>query len=65
MDFLEYSDISAEIKGCMTSGKLKMTDQNIIFKNGKTGKVEQVPSSEFDVVNFQNFKRARGVFVFF
>ncbi|KAJ8932779.1 hypothetical protein NQ314_014483 [Rhamnusium bicolor] len=55
MDFLEYSDISAEIKGCMTPGKLKMTDQNIIFKNSKTGKVEQIPSSEFDIVNFQNF----------
>lgn len=83
MDFLEYSDISAEIKGCMvsllkenyyphyltyavfqTSGKLKMTDQNIIFKNSKTGKVEQIPSSEFDVVNFQNFAGTWGVRLF-
>lgn len=53
MDFLEYPDISAEIKGCMTPGKLKMTNQHIVFKNSKTGKVEQINSSEFDVVNFQ------------
>ncbi|KAJ8913622.1 hypothetical protein NQ315_013444 [Exocentrus adspersus] len=64
MDFLEYSDISAEIKGCMTSGKLKMTDQNIVFKNSKTGKVEQIPSSEFDIVNFQNFAGIWGIRLF-
>ena len=31
-----------------------MTDQNIIFKNGKTGKVEQLSASELDTVLFQN-----------
>ncbi|CAG9860341.1 unnamed protein product [Phyllotreta striolata] len=64
MEFLEYSDISAEIKGCMTSGKLKMTDQNIVFKNSKSGKVQQIPSSDFDTVNFQNFAGTWGIRVF-
>ncbi|CAH1974448.1 unnamed protein product [Acanthoscelides obtectus] len=64
MDFLEYSDISAEVKGCMTSGKLKMTDQNIIFKNSKTGKVEQIPSSDFEMVNFQNIAGNWGIRIF-
>jgi structure-specific recognition protein 1 len=64
MDFLEYSDISAEVKGCMTAGKLKMTDQNIIFKNSKTGKVESIPSTEFEAVNFQNFAGSLGIRVF-
>ncbi|KAH1024293.1 FACT complex subunit Ssrp1 [Dendroctonus ponderosae] len=64
MDFLEYSDISAEIKGSLTPGKLKMTDQSIIFKNSKTGKVDQVPASEFEAVNFQNFAGSWGIRVF-
>ncbi|KAF7270248.1 structure specific recognition protein [Rhynchophorus ferrugineus] len=64
MDFLEYSDIMSELKGCMTSGKLKMTDQNIIFKNGKTGKVEQIQSSDLEAVNFQNFAGTWGIRVF-
>ncbi|KAJ3642421.1 hypothetical protein Zmor_025212 [Zophobas morio] len=64
MDFLEYSDISAEVKGCMTGGKLKMTDQNIVFKNSKTGKVESISSSDFEAVNFQNFAGSLGIRVF-
>ncbi|KAG5863803.1 hypothetical protein JTB14_017774 [Gonioctena quinquepunctata] len=64
MDVLEYSDVSAEIKGLMTPGKLKMTDQHIIFKNSKTGKVEQIPATDFDVVNFQNFAGTWGIRLF-
>ncbi|KAB0794819.1 hypothetical protein PPYR_11658 [Photinus pyralis] len=64
VDFLEYSDITAEIKGCMIPGKIKMTDQAIIFKNSKTGKVEQFPGSEIDIVNFQNFVGNWGLRIF-
>lgn len=64
MDFLEYSDIQAEIKGSMTAGKLKMTDQSIIFKNSKTGKIEQIQSSDLDLVNFQNFVGTWGLRIF-
>ncbi|XP_066138574.1 FACT complex subunit Ssrp1 [Euwallacea fornicatus] len=64
MDFLEYSDISSEVKGCMTLGRLKITNQSIIFKNSKTGKVDQISSSDFDAVNFQNFAGAWGIRVF-
>ncbi|KAI4461805.1 fact complex subunit ssrp1 [Holotrichia oblita] len=64
MDFLEYSDITAEIKGLMTPGKLKMTDQNIVFKNSKTGKVEQIQAGDMDLVNFQNFVGSWGLRIF-
>ncbi|KAL3288710.1 hypothetical protein HHI36_003145 [Cryptolaemus montrouzieri] len=64
MDFLEYSDILSEIKGCMTPGKLKMTDQNIVFKNSKTGKVEQIQANELEDVFFQNFAGSLGLRVF-
>ncbi|XP_057670954.1 FACT complex subunit Ssrp1 [Diorhabda carinulata] len=61
---LEFSDISAEIKGCMTAGKLKLTEQNLIFKNSKSGKVQQIPATDFDVVNFQNFAGTWGIRLF-
>ncbi|XP_059621601.1 FACT complex subunit Ssrp1 [Phlebotomus argentipes] len=64
MDFLEMSDIQAEIKGCMTPGRLKMTDQSIIFKNNKTGKVEQVNAADMDFVNFQRFVGTYGIRIF-
>lgn len=36
-----------------TPGKLKLTDQSISFKNSKTGKVEQISSSDLEFVNWQ------------
>lgn len=41
-----------------------MTDQHIIFKNSKNGKVQQILSSDFDMVNFQNFAGTWGIRVF-
>ncbi|GAB0088101.1 FACT complex subunit SSRP1 [Sergentomyia squamirostris] len=64
MDSLELNDIQAEIKGCMTAGRLKMTEQNIIFKNSKTGKVEQVNAADMDYVNFQRFVGTYGIRIF-
>ncbi|XP_058803231.1 FACT complex subunit Ssrp1 [Phymastichus coffea] len=64
MDFLEYNDITAEVKGAMAPGRLKLTDQHLIFKNQKTGKVEQIPSSEMEMVNFQKFVGSWGIRIF-
>ncbi|PZC81522.1 FACT complex subunit Ssrp1 [Helicoverpa armigera] len=64
MEFLEYNDVQAEIKGAMVPGRLKMTDQNIVFKNSKTGKVEQIPANEIELVNFQKFIGSWGLRVF-
>ncbi|KDR11732.1 FACT complex subunit Ssrp1 isoform X1 [Zootermopsis nevadensis] len=64
MDFLEYSDISAEVKGAMCPGRLKLTDQHIIFKNSKTGKVEQITASDLDIVNWQRLVGTWGIRIF-
>ncbi|CAH0751590.1 unnamed protein product [Diatraea saccharalis] len=64
MEFLEYNDVSAEIKGAMVPGRLKMTDQNIVFKNSKTGKVEQISANDIELVNFQKFIGSWGLRVF-
>ncbi|KOB67683.1 FACT complex subunit Ssrp1 [Operophtera brumata] len=62
--FLEYNDVQAEIKGTMVPGRLKMTDQNIIFKNSKTGKVEQLAANDIELVNFQKFIGSWGLRIF-
>lgn len=41
-----------------------MTDQSIIFKNNKTGKVDQLNSNDIDIVNFQRFVDTFGLRVF-
>lgn len=41
-----------------------MTDQNIIFKNNKTGKVEQINGADMDLVNYQRFVGSFGLRIF-
>ncbi|KAK6629914.1 hypothetical protein RUM43_003735 [Polyplax serrata] len=64
MDVLEYNDISAENKGAMTPGRLKLTDQYIIFKNNKTGKVEQIGGGDIDTIHWQKFVGTCGLRLF-
>lgn len=64
MDFLEYADITSEVNGAMTPGKLKLTDQHLIFKNQKTGKVEQIPSGDMDMVSYLKFVNTWGLRIF-
>ncbi|XP_003741499.2 uncharacterized protein LOC100900970, partial [Galendromus occidentalis] len=44
----EYGDVWKEDRGAMAPGKLKLTDQNIVFKNAKTGKVDQINNGEVE-----------------
>uniref|UniRef100_A0A8D8SEZ7 FACT complex subunit SSRP1 n=1 Tax=Cacopsylla melanoneura TaxID=428564 RepID=A0A8D8SEZ7_9HEMI len=50
---LEFQDVSCEFRGVMCPGKLKITDQNIVFKNKKTGKLDQINAPDLDFVNWQ------------
>ncbi|XP_064461174.1 FACT complex subunit SSRP1-like [Ornithodoros turicata] len=61
MDFLEFADIFKEDRGAMTSGRLKMTNQGIIFKNSKTGKVEQVQGTDIEDINWQRLGAGYGI----
>ncbi|XP_053671007.1 FACT complex subunit Ssrp1 [Anopheles nili] len=63
-DFLEYSSISSEVRGAMCPGKLKMTDTSMVFKSDKTGKVEQINSSDIELLNYQRFVGSFGLRVF-
>ncbi|XP_067633597.1 FACT complex subunit Ssrp1 isoform X2 [Eurosta solidaginis] len=61
---LEYSDITSEIRGVLTPGRLKLTDQSIVFKNNKTGKVEQIAADDIDLINSQKFVGNWGLRIF-
>ncbi|XP_037954488.1 FACT complex subunit Ssrp1 [Teleopsis dalmanni] len=61
---LEYNDISTEVRGVLTPGRLKLTEQNIIFKNIKTGKVDQISVDDIDLINSQKFVGNWGLRVF-
>lgn len=41
-----------------------MTDQNIVFKNSKTGKVDTINASDMDFVNFQRMLDTYGIRIF-
>ncbi|GFQ67347.1 FACT complex subunit SSRP1 [Trichonephila clavata] len=61
MDFLEYPEILKEEKGGMIPGRLKLTNQTIIFKNNKTGKVDQIQASEIESIKWQRLAAAQGL----
>lgn len=47
-----------------TPGRLKLTDQHIIFKNNKTGKVEQIGGTDIDTAHWQKFVGNCGIRIF-
>lgn len=57
-DVIEYNDVVQEIRGALNPGKLKLQSENVVFKNLKTGKVDQYTSGDIEAVTW--LKRARG-----
>jgi len=57
-DVQEYGDVVQEIRGALNPGKLKLSTSNILFKNVKTGKLDQFQGG--DVTKAQWLKRAKG-----
>ena len=42
MDFLEYPSVTAEVRGAMVGGNLRITDKEVVFKHAKSGKKDVV-----------------------
>nr|XP_002734443.1 PREDICTED: FACT complex subunit SSRP1-like [Saccoglossus kowalevskii] len=55
---LEFNDIAQEIKGTMNGGRLKLSKQGVVFKNKKTGVVEQVQATDMEKTKW--LRAARG-----
>ncbi|CRK91647.1 CLUMA_CG005297, isoform A [Clunio marinus] len=64
MDFLEFNSISSEHRGYLAPGKIKLTNDSLIWKSEKTGKVEQITPDDIDCVNFQKFVGSFGLRIF-
>jgi len=64
-DFLDYNDVSMEYRGAMMDCKLKLTDDNIIFKaNQKGSKTETLERQELEMVNWQRLAGSWGIRIF-
>ena len=64
MDFLEYPDVSSEIRGAMVNGKLKMTDSKLVFKGGKSGSKNEVDANQMEMVSWQRMAGTWGIRIF-
>ncbi|XP_069089141.1 FACT complex subunit SSRP1 isoform X2 [Pleurodeles waltl] len=45
-DTLEFNEIYQEVKGSMNDGRLRLSKQGIIFKNNKTGRVDNIQGTD-------------------
>ncbi|GBO27768.1 FACT complex subunit Ssrp1, partial [Araneus ventricosus] len=45
-------------------GRLKLTNQTIIFKSNKTGKVDQIQASEIESIKWQRLAATQGLRIF-
>ncbi|ODM98071.1 FACT complex subunit SSRP1 [Orchesella cincta] len=61
---IEFQDALLEQRGAMQKGRLKFMDSGIVFKNSKTGKVENIGSTDIDVVTWQRFAGHWGIRIF-
>lgn len=64
MDFLEYPGMSCEVRGGMSPGLLKLTDEKIQFTHNKSGKKESVKAEEVEMVNWQRLAGGWGIRMF-
>ncbi|KAM3913026.1 FACT complex subunit SSRP1 isoform 2-T2 [Leptodactylus fuscus] len=45
-DTLEFNDIYQEVKGSMNDGRLRLSKAGLMYKNSKTGKVENIAAAD-------------------
>lgn len=66
MDFLDYPDVSMEYRGVMVDGRVKLTDEKVIFKPSKSGggKGETIERQEIELVNWQRLAGSWGIRIF-
>ena len=61
---LEYNDVSCEVEGAMRAGRLKLTDNKIVFSHTKTGKKDMVKAQDMELVNWQRLAGVWGIRIF-
>lgn len=64
MEFLDFPSMSCELRGAMSNGNLKLTDEKIVFQHSKSGKKDAVRAEDVDLVNWQRIAGVWGIRVF-
>ena len=60
---LEYN-IKSEVGGAMKAGRLKLTDNKIVFSHTKSGKKDTVKAEDMELVNWQRLAGVWGIRIF-
>merc|ERR1719411_1743876 len=56
--------MNCEVRGGMSSGLLKLTDEKVVFAHAKNGKKETVKAEEMELVNWQRLAGGWGIRIF-
>jgi len=64
MDFLEYPGMNCEVRGSMSSGHLKITDEKVVFNHTKSGRKDTIKGSDIELVNWQRLAGVWGIRMF-
>lgn len=64
MDFLEYPGMNCEVRGSMSSGHLKITDEKVVFNHTKSGRKDTIKGSDIELVNWQRLAGGWGIRMF-
>jgi len=56
--------MSCELRGAMSQGHLKMTDEKIMFHHSKTGRKDTLVAGDIDIVNWQRIAGVWGIRIF-
>uniref|UniRef100_A0A6I8Q3F5 FACT complex subunit SSRP1 n=1 Tax=Xenopus tropicalis TaxID=8364 RepID=A0A6I8Q3F5_XENTR len=60
-DTLEFNDIYQEVKGSMNDGRLRLSRAGLMYKNNKTGKVENISAADIAEVVWRRVALGHGI----
>ncbi|XP_063075712.1 FACT complex subunit SSRP1 [Engraulis encrasicolus] len=60
-DTLEFNEIYQEVKGSWNDGRLRFSKQTVVYKNGKTGKVDSIPVQELTEAQWRRVCLGNGI----
>jgi len=63
-DILEYPGMSCEVRGAMSGGHLKLTDEKITFSHTKSGRKDTIKGADIELVNWQRLAGVWGIRMF-
>jgi len=56
--------MSSEVRGSMSGGQLKLTDEKVVFLHAKSGKKDSIKAEDIDLVNWQRIAGVWGIRLF-